>query len=101
MIQASGQISAVDFMFLVNSVIQGLVLLNVAVVVTQMVAYYALGDRSKMYKEFGNETAIFEREGTDGPFPTQIPPTVSAPFVTIDCALLVTLTITGNPYQYC
>ena len=61
-------------MFLVNSVIQGLVLLNVAVVVTQMVAYYALGDRSKMYKEFGNETAIFEREGTDGPFPTQIPP---------------------------
>ena len=61
-IQASGQISAVDFMFLVNSVIQGLVLLNVAVVITQQVAFYLLGDRSKMYKEFGNETAIFERE---------------------------------------
>jgi hypothetical protein len=61
-IQASGVISTVDFMYLINSVIQGLVLLNVAVVITQQIAYYALGDRSKMYKEFGNETAIFERE---------------------------------------
>ena len=61
-IQASGVISTVDLMFMVNAVIQGLVLLNVAVIITQQVAFYLLGDRSKMYKEFGNETAIFERE---------------------------------------
>ena len=61
-IQASGVISAVDLMFMINAVIQGLVLLNVAVIITQQVAFYLLGDRSKMYKEFGNETAIFERE---------------------------------------
>ena len=61
-IQASGVISTVDLMFMINAVIQGLVLLNVAVIITQQVAFYLLGDRSKMYKEFGNETAIFERE---------------------------------------
>ena len=61
-IQASGVISKMDVMFLINAVIQGLVLLNVAVVVTQQIAFYMLGDRSKMYKEFGNETALFERE---------------------------------------
>ena len=61
-IQASGIISTVDLMFMVNTVIQGLVLLNIAVVATQMIAFYALGDRSKMYKEQGNETASFERE---------------------------------------
>ena len=55
-------ISTVDLMFMINAVIQGLVLLNVAVIITQQVAFYLLGDRSKMYKEFGNETAIFERE---------------------------------------
>ena len=47
---------------MINAVIQGLVLMNVAVIVTQQVAYYMLGDRSKMYKEFGQETASFERE---------------------------------------
>ena len=61
-IEANGIISKVDFMFMMNAVIQGMVLLNVAVVLTQQVAFYLLGDRSKMYKEFGNETAIFERE---------------------------------------
>ena len=61
-IQASGVISTVDLMFMINAVIQGLVLLNVAVIITQQVAFYLLGDRSKMYKEFGNEPAIFERE---------------------------------------
>ena len=61
-IQASGIISKTDVMFMINAVIQGLVLLNVAVIVTQQVAFNLLGDRSKMYRECGNEKASFERE---------------------------------------
>ena len=37
--------------------------MNVAVIIGSR-WFYLLGDRSKMYKEFGNETAIFEREAT-------------------------------------
>lgn len=61
-VEASGVISEFNYTVLILAVIQGLVLLKFADVVCQLMAFYLLGNRSRLFYAFGNENVSYRRE---------------------------------------
>ena len=61
-VEAHGVISEFNYTTLILAIVQGLVLLKFADVVCSLAAYYVMGNRSKLFKAFGNETVSYKRE---------------------------------------
>lgn len=61
-VEAAGIISEFNYTVLIMAIIQGLVLLRVADVVCSLIAYYFMGNRSKLFQAFGNENVSYNRE---------------------------------------
>ena len=61
-VEASGVISEFNYTVLVLAIVQGLVLLKFADIVCQLMAFYLLGNRSRLFYAFGNENVSYRRE---------------------------------------
>jgi len=61
-VTSSGIIGGLNYVYIINVIVSGLVLLNVAGTITDLIAQYGLGTRSLIYRSHMIEETNFERE---------------------------------------
>ena len=61
-VTTSGIIGGLNYVYIINVIVSGLVLLNVAGTITDLIAQYGLGTRSLIYRSHMIEETNFERE---------------------------------------
>ena len=61
-VTSTGIIGGLNYMYIINVIVSGLVLLNVAGTITDLIAQYGLGTRSLIYRSHMIEETNFERE---------------------------------------